>query len=405
MGFKRLSKITANMLFCTFFLLMLMLSSHALRSESQNYESISIIVSDGGDTVQSQNYNNLVSVGIVAGSTTSQSYTNTFGFAQTILLASGQPCTAASQCEGGFCCSSLCQSTSCPTTSPEPSGGAAAAAGGGGGGGGGAVVILPETQGKSDFSITPPSLQFPIKLGETSSKDILITNTGSTLLSFSAALAGEAQYVKLSDTSFSLEPGQQKTITAAAIGNKLGAYSGEIVVKTLTLEKAVQFLLEVESTDVLFDVKLDILSDYKQVKPGETLRMQATLINIGAGKNVDVVVTYIIKDRKGKLIHESTESFIVEQQKSYLKEVRIPENTPLGDYVAVIELRYANSFAVSSELFSVVKEIIPPYEGGQEEALSRIYYILIGISAIAIFTLYIISRIVIKKKRQQQKRF
>lgn len=394
MRLKNANRIIAYL--CLF--LILLLNSNALKSESQNYKSISIVISGGGDTVESQNYRNLASIGIVSGQSSSQNYINNLGFAQTILLANGQPCTAASQCEGGFCCSNLCQSSACPTPSPEPSGGAAAAGGGGGGGGGGGITLPPKEQ--EDFTVNPSSLQFQLVLGESSSKTIQIQNTGTKESQFSIELAGESQFIGLSANSFSLAPGEQKAVTITAAGNKLGTYIGEIVIKLGSMEKTLSFVLEVESTEVLFDVKLDILSDYKQVKPGGTLRMQVTLINIGAKENVDVIVTYLIKDKKGGIMHESSESFAVEQQKSYLKEIKIPKSAQFGDYIAIAELRYANSFAVSSELFSVVEEITPIAGAKQAGALSRLYYMLIGISSMVILVLYIISRIISKRREE-----
>src|SRR3989344_1943916 len=124
------------LVFCLFFAIALFSNVIALESESSSHKSISMVASSGGETLESSSYRNIVSVGIIAGRSTSSNYINEFGFAQTILHADGQPCATASQCEGGFCCSSLCQSSACSTPS-APSGGAAGAAGGGGGGGGG----------------------------------------------------------------------------------------------------------------------------------------------------------------------------------------------------------------------------------------------------------------------------
>lgn len=382
-----------------FLVIALFSSANALKSESSSYKSTSMVASSGGETLESSSYRNIVSVGIIAGKSTSSNYINEFGFAQTILHADGQPCTTAGQCEGGFCCSSLCQNSACPTPS-APSGEAGAAGGGGGGGG---AIIAPAEVTEADFSISPSSLQFQLTLGDSSSKSIIVANTGSRDLSFSASLSGESQYLSLSDTSFSLFPNQQKTIIVTANGNKVGSYVGEIKIDAGGITKTAPFVAEVESTQTLFDVKLDILSEYKQVVPGGTLRMQVTLINIGAGRNANAEVTYLIKDAAGKIIYESSESLEVEKQISYLKEIKIPKDAAFGDYIAIIELKYANSFAVSSELFKVVKEVAPPSaaEEKQEKALSRIYYILIAASSAAILILYILSRIASKKRKKQ----
>ncbi|MBI2108371.1 hypothetical protein HYX09_03955 [Candidatus Woesearchaeota archaeon] len=367
-------------------------AAYPLKSESTNYKTASTVISVGGETTESTNYRNIASIGIISGEVTSGSYKTRLGFIHTVLNADGQPCTSASQCEGGFCCSNSCSSSSCPVSVP-PSGGGAGGAGDAGTGGGGGVII-EEALNVSDFSIDTSSLHFELALGDSQSKQFVVSNTGTNGLRFSVSLAGESQYIQVPDRSFSLEPGQQKNVIVSASGNRIGSYIGEITIESEGTQKKITFVLDVSSTEVLFDVKLDILSQYKQVVPGGTLRMQASLINIGAGSNSDVTATYLIKDSRGYVLHESSESFLVEKQKSYLKEIRIPESAKFGNYIAVIEVRYANSFAVSSELFSVVEKVQSPsfIRAVSSRILSNVYYTLIAISAAAIFVLYIISR-------------
>ena len=92
------------------------------------------------------------------------------------------------------------------------------------------------------------------------------------------------------------------------------------------------------------------------MKPGNELRTQITLLNVGSPEKVDVIAAYFIKDLRGNIIHEESETFEVEKQISYPKVFSIHESTEPGSYVAIVEIRYANSFAVSSQLFRVVEK-------------------------------------------------
>ena len=107
-------------------MLLLALDAFAAQMSSSNYQQ-NVIVSSGGDNVSSSSYKIGVAIGIINAIITSSSYINKLGFFHTWLLADGQPCTLASQCEGGFCCSGLCRSSACPVEAPR----AGAAAGGG----------------------------------------------------------------------------------------------------------------------------------------------------------------------------------------------------------------------------------------------------------------------------------
>ena len=152
------------------------------------------------------------------------------------------------------------------------------------------------------------------------------------------------------------KPDQEKILELTILGKKLGSHIGEVIVESQGLKKSVTVVIEVESQQVLFDVKLDIPWAFKKVKPGSELKTQITLLNIGPLRKVDVVNTYIIKNKLGTVIYESSETINVEKQLSFIKSFKIPDTSNAGEYLAALEVKYANSFAVSSDLFEVIKE-------------------------------------------------
>ncbi|MBI3035926.1 hypothetical protein HYY71_06410, partial [Candidatus Woesearchaeota archaeon] len=228
-----------------------------------------------------------------------------------------------------------------------------------GGGGGGVAAIIEEVK---DFSLSPGSITAQLALGSAKAQQIRVKNTGNAALSFNLNVLTVSDFVSLSETGFRLEPGQEKTLEANVIGRKLGSYIGQIETVGNEIKKYTDIIIEVESEQVLFDAKIDIPSAYKEVEAGGELRAQITLLNVGPPRKVDVTTTFIIKDRQGNFVYESSETFAVERQKSFVKSFKLPKDIKPGDYLAIVEVRYENSFAVSSELFRVVskKEIIVP---------------------------------------------
>ena len=101
-------------------------------------------------------------------------------------------------------------------------------------------------------------------------------------------------------------------------------------------------------------MKVDVPEAYKEVEPGGELKAQITLLNVGPPRKVDVTPTYIIKDKYGRIIHEASETFAVEKQISYVKSFEISKEALPGDHLIIVEVRYADTFAVSSDLFKVV---------------------------------------------------
>lgn len=337
-------------------LLLIPVSVSAYQINSSSYRQ-NVIVSGGGENSSSSTYKTNIAVGIINGIISSASYINNLGFFHFLLLANNLPCTAAGQCEGGYCCSNLCKSSACPTPDSggtSGGGGGAAAAGGGGGGGGSNVSQAQSTEQIESFRISPSAVKEHLALGASKTAKLKIENTGETALSFDLNVATINDILFLSDSSFSLEPGKEKIVELNIIGKKLGSYLGQVIIKSGGNERPVDVIIEIESENVLFDAKIDIPSAYREVEAGGDLKAQITLLNVGPPRKVDVTITYIIKGRNGNVVYESSETFAVEKQSSFVKSFRIPKELQPGDYLAIIELRYEKSFAVSSELFKVV---------------------------------------------------
>lgn len=323
--------------------------SYGFQANSSNFDLSAGTVSSGGDIINSSTYKNYVATGIIAGVTNSSTYKNSFGFFYTWLLANNQPCTSNSQCSGGFCCSNLCSSSTCPVEEEATAGGGAAAAAAGGGGGG----FL--TRG-TDYSLSVSNVKIKLVLGESGEQTFTIKNTGTVDFTVSLSVEGVSEYVTLSDNSIGLAFGDEVEVTINYIAKQVGGFAGQIILTAGDVVKSIPIIFEIISDLVLFDVKLDILAEYTEVEQGGELKTQITLLNVGAPENVDVIVTYFIKDLRGNIIHEESETFAVEEQRSYLKSFKINENIEPGSYVVVVEVRYVDSFAVSSHIFNVVEK-------------------------------------------------
>ncbi|MEK6869170.1 MAG: hypothetical protein AABX74_03005, partial [Nanoarchaeota archaeon] len=240
------------------FFLVLMIAagiSHAFQSNSSSFRHFTGTISTGGEISNSSSYKNYVAAGIISGVINSSAYRNFLGFFYTWLLADDQPCTSASQCQGGFCCSNLCKSSSCPV--------AAAGGGGGGGGGeeaggGGGGFFLPT----EDFSVSPGSVKLKLSLGESDERALVLSNTGSASLTIPLIVEGVKGYMTLSDDFVSLGPGESAAVTLDFIGKNVGSFVGQIIATAAGIEKSIPIIIEVISKLVLFDVKLDIPKEY-----------------------------------------------------------------------------------------------------------------------------------------------
>jgi|TARA_B100001964_G_scaffold244959_1_gene329078 hypothetical protein len=384
-----------------FFLVSILVTSisYSFQANSSNYKLSTGIVSSGGEIVNSSSYKSYVATGIIGGVINSSTYKNLLGFFYTWLLGDDQPCTANSQCDGGYCCSNLCKSSTCPT---EGEGEAAATAAGDGGaaagGGGGGIISIKE---EKDYSVSQSNVKVKLTLGESAEEILKISNTGQTLLSVSLDVEGINEYMSLSDNVVEIDVDEYIEVTLDFIGKTVGTFVGRIMTTADEIKKIIPIIFEVVTELVLFDVKLDIPAAYAEVEQGDELKTQITLLNVGAPEKVDVFVTYFIKDLRGNIVYEETETFAVEKQISYSKSFKIHDSQEPGNYVAVIEVRYADSFAVSSQLFRVVEKkaiIMGDIITKNTTIMLFLVFILGGVLSLLIYKLSSIG-----KKRKKQK--
>lgn len=375
-------------------LLALMLNTSAYEANSTNY-NFDFTISSGDQTnITSANYQNKIILGIISKNLNSTNYVNKVGFLYTSFYLDGEQCFYDYECLGGYCCTNACQSTSCPTEEAAAAGGGE---GGGGGGGGGVAKPTEEEIKEFDFIISPSSAKFKIIIKKGAKKTFTIVNKGTANLIGTIKIIGVDKFISLSDYSFDIGVGESKDIYAEITTDLIGIFTGSIRFNAAGITKIVPIIIEVETEKALFDVNMDIPMQYKRIKKGQDLRVQITLFNVMENK-VDVYVTYLIKDLKGNLLLEESETFMVDRQKSYTKKF-YTRKLRSGNYVAVIEVRYANSYAVSSQMFEIQEE-----KAIISETVRELSIIIIGCFFITGLALILISRFKIKIRKEKGKK-
>jgi len=369
--------------------------SYSFQANSSNFDLSTGTISSGGDIINSDTYKNYVVTGGISGTLSSSSFKNSLGFFYTWLLADGQACTADNQCSGSFCCSSSCSNAVCPLEAEAAEEAAAAAGGAGAGGGGGALPVKKD----KDFTVSIDTLKKKLVLGESSEEKFIIRNTGRTNLTISLTIEGVNEFLSLSDNVLDLGPGEEAEVTLRLIGKNIGGFAGQLIVEAEEIVKSIPIILEIRTESVFFDVQLDIPAEYSKVEQGSELRTQITLLSIGFQEEVDVFVTYFIKDFKGNDIYEETETVTIQQQASFLKSFKIDDDIELGNYVVVAEVRFADSFAVSSQIFEIIKkkEIV------ELEGISRNTILIVFLATILIATIIVLVYRLISISRKKSK--
>ncbi|HLD97807.1 MAG TPA: hypothetical protein VI815_00615 [Candidatus Nanoarchaeia archaeon] len=266
----------------------------------------------------------------------------------------------------------------------------------GGGGGGSSVQNY-----NNNLVLSSNNLKVSLKQGETKREEITIKNQGATrvgIILFSKELDN---FIKISERDLNLAPGEEKTVYfdfIAAENSIPNLYIGSIVIKGTGIERKIPLAIQVNSKKSLFDVKIEIPKKFISVEPGDEVLATIKIFNLGEISKVDAKINYFIKDSEGRIIVSDEETIAVETQASFVKELKLPEDINLGDYIFEIETTYNNEIAGASTWFSV-RDNIPIFN-----TLS-IYILLIIVLVMFIIVLvsYIIPIKRLRKGREKHK--
>ena len=221
---------------------------------------------------------------------------------------------------------------------------------GGGGGGGTRIIEKPIF-----FEVDKEIIKIQLKIGEKLSLPLKISNKHTISLDFSIE-SNLNELLSFSETNFSIEKGQSKEILLAFHAKENfdpGVYSGKIIIKTKESTKEILLIIEVKTKKVIFDVSLDILPKYKEIFAGEKIVFQITIFNLGEVKEAEVLINYLIKDFEGNTLHSKEETITIENQASFSRTIKTPENIKPEDYLLVIQTKYDGTVGTASEIFRI----------------------------------------------------
>jgi hypothetical protein len=288
---------------------------------------------------------------------------------------------------------------------------AAAGSGGGGGGGGASASRIAELLETSQQEIEADTdlIQVVLYPGEYQVVGVGIKN--NKLGNDTAHLSVDDsmfQFVQIKDLELELA-GKDTTYTELRFTTlpttRIGTYTGNLLVNTETgVDRKIPLILKVvEEKQPLLDVKIEALT--KRVAPGETLKYQITIYNMGETKNVDIINAHIIREiDTDRVILKEIETVAVNNTLSYVRKMQIDNNTREGQYQIEIISTYAdiNRTAMAVTTFDVTtKPLI--VDVLTRVAKSWVTYILVILFVLLVYYGPIIYDIWKKRKKQQQR--
>ncbi|MBI5871864.1 hypothetical protein HZB88_02155 [archaeon] len=232
-----------------------------------------------------------------------------------------------------------------------------------GGGAGGGVGSFVERKG---FYADKKEIAYVLTPKEYLADSLLVTSASSNKQNISVRLVNLNHLITLSETELELMPSEAKSLKLEIIaGNEPRIYSGKIVLESSEQTLEIPVSVEIETANVLFDVKLLIQDEAREVVEGTgVISADISLFNVGAPRTVDVLLNYTLMDSEGNVLWSEHEVRAVKNRLDFKREFKLPE-LAVGNYVLGVQAIYYNSLGSSTAMFSVV-----PKEAEKEEAIS-----------------------------------
>ena len=254
-----------------------------------------------------------------------------------------------------------------------------------GGGGGGRGSAFSEKSPKK-VKVDSKGLTINIVKGEKEERTIRVTNEGDEKINMDVDVGAIGGILKSSDKSFDLNPGESRIVKVTVSDVERGLHTGEVKFVSGDYETKVPVVVNVKSGEFLFDSAIVVDEGTRKVKQGEDVVVQIDLKQVGVEAEVDVTVTYVIKDFEGNVYLEESETFAVFDEKDFLKSIPT-DDLPPGEYVVGMEVAYPGAFATASAQFEV-KEKVSEFSS---ENLGLIV-IVIALAVLILLILYFFAR-------------
>lgn len=279
--------------------------------------------------------------------------TNSFSGAYFLREKEEPPVCGDGVCEGDE------NSENCPEDCDDGSGDSGGSSGGGSGGGGSGDIgsdIGGEKPpaGMYDFKIFPPILEMEMRKGTYVKKTIRVENNGSMPLNIGIGVSELSDFIFPEVRGFSIDPGEVRDIRFDIyVSDKRPAdvYLGKIIFNSFYVSRNSDVVMNVKEKDALFDIRTIVLKKY--ISPGNRVRANISLINMGDLRNFDVVLDCKMMDFDNNIYTIRSEQFAINKTYNNIFFLDVPKNSTMGNYVFYSIVKYRDVNATSYDTFVV----------------------------------------------------
>jgi methionine-rich copper-binding protein CopC len=140
--------------------------------------------------------------------------------------------------------------------------------------------------------------------------------------------------------------------------NKNGVYAILIVIALLwvvfILSQQHNYLTGYASENP-FNLEIEIPPEHQNVIAGDSLWFTTKILNFANENRVDVTLDYSVVDSNQEKIITKSETVAIETQASFVGQINLPEDSPPGDYMLVVDMIQANGNVSTGKISFKIK--------------------------------------------------
>ena len=258
------------------------------------------------------------------------------------------------------------------------------------------LILFFASAQDADFSVNPPIIKAFVQDGSSINYPIDIINQKQGQR-FDIYYSSRLDFISVDRSELIIDEEGIGIFNAVLDGTQgPGVYVGNIVVASESGSIKIPVILEVESKEVLFDVRAKMAPKYFDIRAGELFVADISIFNVGASDE-NVELEYYISDIKGNAILSEKEDLYNKDVLNFRKSFIIPENAEKGDYAFYVYAKQGNSLGTNSLVFYVGEYVDLSPKLDFDNWFSDSFYFIGGVLLILIVGILIFNYLVNRK--------
>jgi len=248
---------------------------------------------------------------------------------------------------------------------------------------------------RMSYYVDPNPLELTLNPGDKRTEIIPIINKGTRSIHIDSVIYSLQKFITPKNTPFDMSPGITKEILLDINideSTRIGVYLGQIVISIEDQIELKDIIINVNPLNPVFELKT-ILTNH-QIQPNQDLKLDLRITNIGTQEPTEITILYDLKDFEGNSYSLDQETITITDMINLDKELIIPKQINLGNYVLITRLIYKDQIIVDSQQVEIFEPHIerPLMELNKTQKIFISVFLTLSIALLILYFLKVVRK-------------